>query len=69
MKLYRAIIRDTNYGEAYKGSVELFKSKKSLKEWFEQRKDTHYVMQMNWYPHQQTEFREVLIGIEEVNVK
>jgi len=68
MKMYRAIIRDTRYEESYKGSVELFKTKKSLKEWFELREMRHYQLQGDIERKHMREFSEVLIGIEEVNV-
>lgn len=71
MKLYRAIIRDTRYTEGYKGSVELFKSKKSLKEWFDMKKKIHNINYeaMKIVHNHVNPFTEVLVGIEEVEAK
>lgn len=68
MKMYRAIIRNTRYKEGYCGSVELFKTKKSLREWFEMRKVSHF--ERYGYPSAFNHpFNEVLVGIEEVEAK
>lgn len=72
MKMYRAIIRNTRYSEAYFTSQELFKTKKSLKQWFSLREEKHHNTfneDVDTHSIFFTSFNEVLIGIEEVNIK
>lgn len=70
MKMYRAITRDTRYVEAYSASPQLFKTKKSLKEWFKSMEQSHYDTQKFFEGFKkQDRFPLVMIGIEEVDVK
>lgn len=68
MKFYRAIIRNTHYSHSYYASVELFKTKKMLKVWFELQKELYYNSQ-DLNGKYAEDFNKVLVGIEEVNIK
>lgn len=69
MKMYRPVIRDTSYSESYKTFDSLFRTKKSLKEWFKRMQDRHDDAQADLGDRYQDRFPYVLVGIEEVNVK
>lgn len=72
MKLYKAIIKNTKYGQIY-STFEIFTSEEEVFKWFKSRKEHHEY----WEDYRQKEstnksierkpFNEIIIGLEEVH--